>query len=98
VSDKSVKVATPFLALTVVVPWRVAPPGLSLMAMDTLELSVVTLPKASSTATVTGGLMVEKGVVFVGCCRKASWLAIAALTVKLAVIAGVSLPSVNIKV
>jgi len=50
--------ATPPMAATVVVPLKLPPPGLAPIATITLDVSVLTrLPNASSTRTVTAGLM-----------------------------------------
>ena len=49
---------------------------------DLVELSLVTkLPKASTTRTVTAGLMAEPATALVGCCPKTNWLAAAGFTV-----------------
>src|SRR5262249_43390303 len=81
--DRVEKVATPATAATVAVPLRVPPPGLVPMATVTLDVVVVTmLLKASSTATVTAGLMAAPAAVFVGCCTKARWVAAAAVMLK----------------
>ena len=56
---------------------------------------VTRLPNASSTKTVTAGLMATPAVAFVGCCPNTTLLAGAGLTVKLVLAPeGVSLPSV----
>jgi len=61
--DRLENVATPLLAVTVVVPESVPPPGLVPIAtvMLAVELGTV-LPKASCTATCTGGLIATPAV------------------------------------
>jgi hypothetical protein len=61
------KVATPLVAVTVVVPARVPELGLVPMAMaiDALE-TVTTRPEESSTVTTIDGEMVEPWAVFEG--------------------------------
>src|SRR5262249_46824520 len=72
------------------VPLRVPPPGLVPASTALLGFSVVTtLLKASSTATVTAGLMAAPAAVFVGCCTKARWVAAAAVMLKAAEVAAV---------
>ena len=67
--ERSPKLATPFVTVTVVVPLREPPPGLAPMAMVTASVeSVVTvLLLASSNWTVTAGLMAAPATAFVGC-------------------------------
>ena len=66
--ERPLKVATPLTALTILVPPRVPPPGFVPMATVTEAVLVVTtLPFASSTCSVTAGLMEAPATVFVGC-------------------------------
>src|SRR5919201_2267674 len=67
--DRSVKLATPFTALTVNVPLSVPPPGFAAIATAIAAVLVVTvLPPASCTVTWTPGglLMPTPATVFVG--------------------------------
>src|SRR5207249_5732483 len=60
---RSLKVATPATADTVVVPERVPPPGLCSIATVTLPVNVSTaFPSASRATTGTGGAMVAPAV------------------------------------
>src|SRR6058998_461942 len=74
---KSEKVATPFTAVTVLVPDNV--PGMSkppLFAIATRPLKLATgLPRASSAVTFTGGWIVMKGSVVLGWTVNASCVA-----------------------
>ena len=71
------KVATPATTVTAEPPVRVPPPGLVPMArLTVVALSLVsTLPLASSTATVTAGLMAEPAAALVGPWTNASCVA-----------------------
>src|ERR1700751_4180140 len=69
--DRPLNVATPLAPATVVVPLRVPPAGLVPMARLTLALELTRLLPASSSSTVTAGVMGWVAVVLVGCCRKA---------------------------
>src|SRR4051794_33227340 len=70
---RSVKVATPLTAVTLVVPDREMPEGTPLaMARVTSELAVVmTLPRASTIFTVTLGVMAPFTGVELGCTANA---------------------------
>src|SRR5207247_1691200 len=60
---RSLKVATPATAATVVVPEREPPPGLCSIATVTLPVNVSTaFPSASRATTGTGGAMVAPAV------------------------------------
>src|SRR5436309_3073083 len=60
---RSLKVATPATADTVVIPQRVPPPGLCSIATVTLPVNVSTaFPSASRATTGTGGAMVAPAV------------------------------------
>src|SRR5215467_10655056 len=80
--DRSLDVATPLTAATVVVPLRVPPAGLVPMARETLTLELTRLLPASSSSTVTAGVMAWAAAVLVGCCRKARWVAADAVMLK----------------
>src|SRR5437773_9641665 len=68
---------TPFTAATLVVPPRVAPPGLVTSATVTLPVKLGTgFPAASSALTWTAGLIVAPATVLDGCTVKASWVAV----------------------
>src|SRR5262249_53585203 len=70
------KVARPLTAWTVVVPPRVAPPGMLANARVTGEWSVVTmLPKTSSTRMLTAGVIRWPGTTLLGWAANASWVA-----------------------
>ena len=77
--DRSLKVAMPAAAATVVVPLKAPPPGLVPIPMVTLALLVVRFPNASTICTVTAGLIATPAVALLGCCRNASALAPAAM-------------------
>jgi hypothetical protein len=67
------KVATPLTAVTVVVPQRVPPPGLSRIATVMLLVAPVTVfPDPSWIATTTAGLIAAPAVTLVGWTVKAS--------------------------
>ena len=74
--DRLLKVATPALAFTGVVPLRVPLEGLVPMAMPIEAVLFATnlLPE-SRTLTVTAGLIEAPAALFVGCCKKARWSA-----------------------
>src|SRR2546428_390366 len=73
-------VATPFTAVTVVVPERVALAGLVPIATVMLVVAVVTvLPWASWTATRTAGAFPAPAAALLGCTVKASFAAAPAL-------------------
>ena len=76
-TDSPEKVATPATTATGDPPVRVAPLGLAPKARPTVVVlsAVSTLPLASSTATVTAGLMAAPAAALVGFCVKASWAA-----------------------
>ena len=85
-STRLLKEARPPLAVAVKVLPLVKPPGPLATFSVTLSLlsSVTTLPKRSSTCTVTAGLMATPAVVTLGGTPKARWFAAAGTTVKLA--------------
>ena len=86
--ERALKVATPELALAEL-PVKVA---VGVEANETVALEGVTmLPKLSSTSTANE-LDVPPAVKLDGCVAKTSWLAAAALTVKLAEVAVASAP------
>src|SRR5438105_3139406 len=65
---RPVKVATPALAATVVVPESVPAAGLVLMAIETLPLKLASVfPAASCAATLTAGAMAAPAVALPGC-------------------------------
>jgi len=70
------KLATPFTALTVVVPTRVAPLGpLTIASVTGLRAVVTRLPLASRTSTSIAGEIAVPAVVLVGgCVEKTSWV------------------------
>ncbi len=76
-SVRGEKLATPFTAATVVVPPRVAPPGLVASATVTLPVKLGTgFPAASSALTWTAGLIAAPATVLDGCTVKASWVVV----------------------
>jgi hypothetical protein len=78
--DRLLNVATPFMAVTGVVPLKIPELGFVPMAMATgAELVVTRLLKLSRTWTVTAGVIEEPALVVVGCCANASLLAAAAV-------------------
>jgi hypothetical protein len=98
-STRLLKVATPFTAATLVVLPAANTPGPLLTASVTVDVSVVTtLPKKSSTATVTDGFSACPAVPVVGVCWYANILAVPAPTTMLPHVAGVSVPSVACRV
>src|SRR5437899_9041001 len=74
--ERLLKVATPALAFTGVVPLSVPLEGLVPMAMPIEAVLFATnlLPE-SRTLTVTAGLIEAPAPVLVGCCKKAKWSA-----------------------
>src|SRR5262249_15397171 len=82
-TDRSVNVAIPPRAITVVVPRSAAPLGLLPRATLTRVSppSVTRLPNASSTRTVTGGWSLAPTTVVAGCAPKASWNGAVGVTV-----------------
>src|SRR5512146_1772747 len=92
------KVATPATAATVLVPFRVPPPGFVPITTATLPPKVFTMfPKASRTETVTAGMIVVLTVVLVGCWSKETWVAAPAVIAKIALGALVSAPEVAVR-
>ena len=83
------KAATPLWAVTVRVPERLPLLGLAPSASVTASLLslVTTLPWASSTCTVTAGVMRAPIGVLVGLWPKASWLTAPGVTLKAADVA-----------
>ena len=74
--ERMLKVATPALAFTEVVPLRVPLKGLVPMAMPIeAELLATNLLPESRTCTATAGVIEAPAAVFVGCCEKARWVA-----------------------
>jgi hypothetical protein len=92
-------VATPLTAATVSVPPRVPDAGFVPMA-SVIELvaEVTTLPAASSTLTVTAGVMTLPPATFVGWTPKANLLGVPAVTLKAELTALVRPADVAIKV
>src|SRR3954462_1089100 len=89
--DRLENVATPLLAVTVVVPDSVPPPGLVPMATVMLAVELVTVfPNVSCTATWTGGEMLAPAVGLLGWTVKASFEAAAGLMLNPAEVAPVS--------
>src|SRR5207302_1448136 len=80
--DRLLNVAVPATAALGVVPLSVPPPGLVPMATPTLAVLLVRLPNWSRMRTVTAGVIVAPAFALLGCTPKASWLAAAALIVK----------------
>ena len=76
-TERLAKVATPAETGIAAPPPNDPPPGLVPMARLTVVVlsPVSTLPLASSTATVTAGVMVEPATVSLGPWTKASWVA-----------------------
>ena len=87
------KVATPPEALTVVVPESVPPPGFVPIANVTDAVLVVRLLLASSSCTVTAGLIVAPPVVLVGAWPNTSCVAAPGCTVNVELV-----PAVNVGV
>ena len=83
--ERLLKVATPPLAATVVVPSSLPPVGpeaIASVTLDVLPLPEVTrLPYGSTTSTVTAGLIVAPAAAPVGCWLKTTAEADAAVTV-----------------
>src|SRR5438309_8589303 len=74
---RALNLAAPFPAATVVVPPRVAPPGLVPSATVTLPVKLGTgFPAASSALTWTAGLIAAPATVLDGCTVKASWVVV----------------------
>src|SRR5207249_5084381 len=78
--DRVLKVATPLTAFTVFVPLNVPLLGFVAMATVTEAVLVVRFPLTSCICTVTAGVIVLPPPVLVGCCKKASLLAVPAFT------------------
>ena len=77
-------VATPLLAVTVVVLPVKLPGPLAMLTVTVSLLSLLTtLPNWSSILTVTAGARATPAVVFVGCTPKTNWFTAAGLTVRL---------------
>lgn len=97
--DKVLKVATPATALTVVVPLSAPPVGFVPIAITIdAELVFTRLPPASSTCTVTAGVIVAAATVLVGCCVKANCAAEPTFMLNAALVAVVSPVAVAVKV
>ena len=97
--DKLLNVATPFTALTVVVPLRV--PLLGLVPMATVTeavLPVTTLPPASCTCTVTAGVIEEAAVAFDGCVPNTSLAAAPTVMLNVSLVAPVRPLLLTVKV
>jgi hypothetical protein len=87
--ERSPKLAEPAEAFTAMVPLRTAPAGLVPMLIVINELAVVTvLPRLSWTTTVGGPGSGSPAVVLVGCVENASFVAAAAVTLKVALVTG----------
>ena len=98
-SVRSLKVATPFTAATVVVPPRVLPPGLLPNPIVTSPVNVGTgLPAGSSAVTCTAGAITWPATVFVGCCVKTSCVALPGVTSKALLVIGPSPPPLAVSV
>src|SRR5271157_5675525 len=84
-------VATPATTAVAEPPVSVPPPGLIPMArLTVVEWSPVSmLPFASSTATVTAGVIAEPAAVVVGPWRKTRWVGVPGVMLKAADVAGV---------
>src|SRR5437762_1652192 len=80
--DRLAKVAVPAPAWAAAVPLRGPPPGFVRMATVTGEESATRLPKASSTWTLTAGLMLAPAATLPGCTLNDRWSAAAAVMVK----------------
>src|SRR3569623_468957 len=89
---RSANDATPLASGTTTVPLNVPPPGLVPMATVTLDvLSVVTtLPPASSSDTLTAGLIEVPATVLLGCTVKSSLLGVPTVTLNASLTAAVS--------
>ena len=89
--------ATPFTAaaVTALLPDENVP--LLIVSVTADESAATVIPYASSTATVTAGLMITPAAAAVGCCRNASFAA-APKTVKLCEVAPLSVPSAAVSV
>jgi hypothetical protein len=88
---RPVKAATPELAFLVVVPLKTPPPGLDAMATVIAAVEVVTVfPNVSCTETVGGPATELPAVELAGCTVKATFVAVPADTLKLALVAFVS--------
>ncbi len=89
--ERPEKVATPATTVTAVPPVSVPPPGLVPMARPIVVLPspVSTLPLASSTATVTAGVIGRPAAVLVGPWTKASWAGAPDVMLKADEVAGV---------
>src|ERR1700751_4015160 len=89
--ERLLNVATPFTAFTFVVPLNVPPAGFVPIAIATAAVLVVTtLLFASSTCTVTAGVMAEQAAVFEGCVPNTSCVAVPGVMLKVLLV-----PAVN---
>src|SRR5512143_2676450 len=87
---KSLYVATPATAVTVLVPDRIPLLGLVPMAMVTLPVKLVAVfPATSCAATFTAGVMVAVASVLVGCTVNTRFAAGPAVMLKAALVSGV---------
>ena len=85
------KVATPFTAVTLVVPERVPPPGFVPSATVTVPVNpVAVFPCASSAVTCTAGVIAAPAVVLFGGTVKTSWAAAPDVTLNAALVAGLT--------
>src|SRR5438552_1667859 len=98
--DRLLKVATPPLALTLVVPLNTPAPGLlPRPRVTTVELSPVTrLLKASSSWTLTAGLMLAPACVLFGDVANARWVTAAGVIAKVLEVAPVRVPEAAVSV
>src|SRR5512146_1091993 len=89
--DRLENVATPFTAISVVVPDSVPPPGLVPMATVMMAVELVTVfPKASCTTTSTAGLIAPPAETLFGQALNASRYAAAGLMLNADEVAPVS--------
>ena len=89
----------PFTAAALALLPDAIPPGPLAIPIETVDvLLVTTLPKASSTATVTDGLSAVPAVPLVGVCLNANWLAASGLTLIEPVVAPVNPLSLTVSV
>src|ERR1700694_3034303 len=91
--DRSLKVATPALAATVVVPLSAPGPGASVTV--TLVVAAVRLLPASRIRTVTEGAMATVETALVGCTPNTTWVGVPMETAKRALVAGGREPAVG---
>ena len=79
------KVATPFLAVTLVLPFRMPSPGSSpTLTVIGLLLPLTGTPVLLTMLTVGAGLMGAPATAFAGCLQNTRWFAATGVTLKLA--------------